>query len=329
LLPYFIYLTILVIFWQPYLLLQGIFSHRGIGQIHFSRNEPDSFTGFRIRGTTFYAAPVFLGAIFLQQYVNDSFTISYIEFDFNKTVELKLEFPISNSNLFFVLKGNAVLGAGTGYAEHLQAGQYIYTTETPDALKLFEGQKAVVLLISSYDNRAWDGLNHAQNFNCVQPIPPSIQLLLEEFFSNEYNDILRGLYYEKIIADAFFYHFLAVEQAVSDDKYTGIPEPIKAVHDLILAAGMDTKFTLTELAERIGLSESSLKKGYKKHYGISPFDQQVYMRLEWARQQLETTVLPINQLYRQAGYAHLPGFLKAFKKCYGLSPSQWRKQHKQ
>jgi AraC-like DNA-binding protein len=307
--------------------LVGKFSHSDLGPIRFFKREPDFFTGSRIRGTQFLHASAFNGTIYIQQYVNSSFAISYIDFELAKSVELKWDFPAFNYFMLFVLDGKIAFDAGSGPSVTLSKGYYTCLSSAPQSLQLYEEEHAIILVVASNSNNQFEQLSLPDKSALILPFPAAMKLLLDEFLSNEYNELLLDLYYEKVVRDLLFFYFLSIQEN-SNTGRSAIPEPIKAAHDIIHHASRDRFYSLAELAELTGISESTLKKGYKKYYGTSPFDQQVLIRLKWAREQLENTDLPSSELFREAGYAYLTGFLKAFKKQYGLSPNEWRKRHK-
>lgn len=306
----------------------GKFSHSEVGPIRFYQRDPDCYTGSRIRGTKLLVASPFNGAIYQQQYVNSSFTIFYIDFELPHPVQLQWQTPSFNYFLIFVLEGKIAFDAGSNTATTLTKGHCACLPTLPQTLQLLEEEPANILLIASNSNNPFEQDSLPDRLPLVLPFPAPMKLLLTEFFSNEYNELLLDLYYEKVVKDLLFCFLVSLQEKHANSGRSAIPEPIKAAHDLILHSNRATHFSLADLAALTGISESTLKKGYKKYYGTSPFDHQVLLRLKWAREQLETTDLPTSELFRPAGYAHLTGFLKAFKKQYGLSPNQWRKRHK-
>lgn len=81
--------------------------------------------------------------------------------------------------------------------------------------------------------------------------------------------------------------------------------------------------TMTELS---GLSERSFKRRFAKATGMSPIEYVQTLRLEEAKQILETTDLPIESVAHEVGYEDSSYFGRLFRKSVGLTPAQYRKR---
>jgi AraC-like DNA-binding protein len=65
-----------------------------------------------------------------------------------------------------------------------------------------------------------------------------------------------------------------------------------------------------------------------KHLGSSPARELERLRLERICRQLEDGDLPITAIARGSGYRSQRAFLRAFKRGCGLTPGDWRHQHR-
>lgn len=81
------------------------------------------------------------------------------------------------------------------------------------------------------------------------------------------------------------------------------------------------------MAASVNLSYSRLEHLFKAETGMTPVSYLKKLRIEKARQLLETTFLTNQQIIIQVGMYDESHFAKDFKKTYGLVPSQYRKQH--
>jgi transcriptional regulator GlxA family with amidase domain len=79
-----------------------------------------------------------------------------------------------------------------------------------------------------------------------------------------------------------------------------------------------------ELSLALNLSISRLRHLFKVSTGTSPARYLKARRIERAKELLETTFLNVKQVMLKTGFKHRSHFLSAFKKAYGLSPSQYR-----
>jgi AraC-like DNA-binding protein len=85
-------------------------------------------------------------------------------------------------------------------------------------------------------------------------------------------------------------------------------------------------FTIRELSEKVNLNERKLKYGFKKINGIGIHEFQVQKRMEKAEELLREGQA-IKEIYHKVGYKSISSFSQAFKKFYGISPTQWEASH--
>ena len=102
---------------------------------------------------------------------------------------------------------------------------------------------------------------------------------------------------------------------------------IHATKDFI-DAHLDTHYTISQLAGKMGINEHKLKKGFKVVTGAGLFSYLLRQRLAIAKAQLEQTHKPVGEIARKAGYRSTANFCIAFKKRYGVTPQQFKKQSK-
>ncbi|PXA04289.1 hypothetical protein DDZ13_07075 [Coraliomargarita sinensis] len=82
--------------------------------------------------------------------------------------------------------------------------------------------------------------------------------------------------------------------------------------------------TLRDYASTSGLSVSQFSHLFKQHTGISPMNYQTEIRMQRACEFLDTTSSSIKDVAWRLGYDDPLYFSRTFKKCTGLSPSQYR-----
>lgn len=84
--------------------------------------------------------------------------------------------------------------------------------------------------------------------------------------------------------------------------------------------------SLQDYANKTGLSVSQFCHLFKQHTGVSPMHYQTEIRMQRACEYLDTTQSSIKDIAWKLGYEDPLYFSRAFKKCTGLSPSQYRKR---
>lgn len=83
---------------------------------------------------------------------------------------------------------------------------------------------------------------------------------------------------------------------------------------------------VTAMTRRSGLSERSFKRRFSKATGMSPIDYVHTLRLEEAKQILETTDDPVEAVAIEIGYEDASFFRRLFRRKVGTSPSGYRRQ---
>jgi Helix-turn-helix domain len=68
----------------------------------------------------------------------------------------------------------------------------------------------------------------------------------------------------------------------------------------------------------------SIRHRFRKLFGISPRDMLVRLRMDRAKELLLTSDLSVKEIAFEVGYVWHQDFTRAFTKCAGMSPSQWR-----
>lgn len=86
----------------------------------------------------------------------------------------------------------------------------------------------------------------------------------------------------------------------------------------------DSMLNAQEVALHFNISDSSLQKIVKEKSGLTFFYFVESQRLDKAVELLQTTTIPINEIYNLCGFASHNSFYKSFKRKYEKSPSQVR-----
>jgi AraC-like DNA-binding protein len=80
-----------------------------------------------------------------------------------------------------------------------------------------------------------------------------------------------------------------------------------------------------ELAEIVNLSKSRFEKLFKQELKVSPMQFIKHLRLEKAKELLKITLLTVKEIGFAVGINDQSGFVRDFKKKYGLTPTEYRK----
>ena len=83
----------------------------------------------------------------------------------------------------------------------------------------------------------------------------------------------------------------------------------------------------SQLAEKLNYSGSYLNEICKKYSGLSLFDYSVTFTMKKAAELLATTTENIGDIEALLGFSNHTHFYKLFKKTYGITPAQYRRQN--
>ncbi len=96
---------------------------------------------------------------------------------------------------------------------------------------------------------------------------------------------------------------------------------VDAALDYIKTRYHDPALTVKEIAEHCFISEIYLRKLFEKHVHATPFRTITDVRMKMARLLLDEK-RPIREVAVRVGYSDIYQFSRAYKRYYGMSPSQ-------
>lgn len=86
-------------------------------------------------------------------------------------------------------------------------------------------------------------------------------------------------------------------------------------------------YGLEDWGKMCNLSKYHFLRIFKSITGVSPLEYRNNIRLEHVREQIEETDAPISEIGESAGFSSPAYFCQAFKKRFGVSPSEYRKKN--
>jgi AraC-like DNA-binding protein len=95
-----------------------------------------------------------------------------------------------------------------------------------------------------------------------------------------------------------------------------------------LESRVEGNIRVTELASMVGMSPSHLTTLFRESTGGGPGAFHASLKMARARTLLDTTSLPIAQVAGAVGYSDALYFSRQFRRIHGVSPSEYRAEHK-
>ncbi len=80
------------------------------------------------------------------------------------------------------------------------------------------------------------------------------------------------------------------------------------------------------MAARSGLTERSFLRRFRAATGQSPLEYIQTLRMEEAKQMLETSDMSLDNVAAEVGYVEPASFRRLFRKLVGLTPSDYRRR---
>jgi transcriptional regulator GlxA family with amidase domain len=96
---------------------------------------------------------------------------------------------------------------------------------------------------------------------------------------------------------------------------------------VLLEGSFDRKLGLRDMSAEVNLSPWRLAHLFKAEIGMSPQRYLTLVRLQRARDQLETSFLSVQAIGSSVGIPNPSQFTKSFKAAYGMTPVEYRKVH--
>ena len=126
---------------------------------------------------------------------------------------------------------------------------------------------------------------------------------------------------------ANFYELLAVLEALAPlEAKERIPRKIALARENMIRCFTDPCFSISSLADGLGVSTAYLRREFSKAYSKSPNSFLRDLRIGNAKNLLQSEYLSIAQIAKQSGFSSESYFIQVFHKAVGKSPNRYREQ---
>lgn len=150
--------------------------------------------------------------------------------------------------------------------------------------------------------------------------------IIEQIMQCKREGLFKKMFLESKVIELLL---LQLEQFQTESPYVGSLkkqdiDKIYAVRNFIVQ-NINSTHSLIDLAHEVGTNDFILKKGFKELFGTTVFGFWADEKMEYAKQLLSNQQLNITEVSELIGYKNQRHFSSAFKKKYGIVPSQWMK----
>lgn len=158
---------------------------------------------------------------------------------------------------------------------------------------------------------------------CAPPTPEQL-LAARSIRTCRLSGAVRNLYLKskalELVASLLGQMDAATPQTLEESS-SARAEPFLRARD-ILAEDMENPPSLTQLAARVGMSETRLKRGFKGLFGLTPYGWLREQRLLEAQSQLLRPGASVSQVAYSVGYTNVSHFIAAFVRRFSTRPGE-------
>ena len=108
----------------------------------------------------------------------------------------------------------------------------------------------------------------------------------------------------------------------SDNIAVGDPVLTDALR--IIRSDVARHLRVTDVASELCVSKGTLNNLFRKHLNSSPLKEILRVRMEWAKELLCDSIIPVGQISQMVGYETPEYFCRAFTRETGMTPQKYR-----
>jgi AraC-like DNA-binding protein len=154
---------------------------------------------------------------------------------------------------------------------------------------------------------------------------PAVNLAVHQILNCPYQGSLRRLYLESKTLELIAHNLaqLVVDKNGHNKTFilqSGDIERVREARD-VLIRNLENPPSLLELAMMVGINKNKLSQSFRQVFGTSVFEHLRIHRLELARELLESKEKNVTEVAFEVGYAQHGNFTRAFKKHFGINPT--------
>lgn len=176
----------------------------------------------------------------------------------------------------------------------------------------FTGSNAEGIL-KQFDIKTYPHIHRVSPNNHLQT---RFQRLFDCFLKrDEFLEIDLSASFEKLLIE------LARATKASDTPRVSLSKSVSYINN-----SYNTQIKIPDLAKMDGLSMTQYNLHFKNQMGLSPTKYIISLRMNLAKELIEESNLPLNQISSMCGYEDYNFFAKVFKQFTGISPRKYRRQ---
>ena len=148
---------------------------------------------------------------------------------------------------------------------------------------------------------------------------------VKQIWHHPYQGAIARMYLEGKALELLAMQLAQLTEQRSDAIETTLkPKSIDRIYQAkeILATSLENPPSILELTQQVGLCDQTLRRGFRELFGTTVVGYLTLLRMEQAEKLLREGELSISEIANLVGYSHLGNFSVAFKRQFGITPSQ-------
>ncbi|MBF2016335.1 MAG: helix-turn-helix transcriptional regulator [Rivularia sp. T60_A2020_040] len=216
-------------------------------------------------------------------------------------------------------------GISPAYIEKYRAGERLTCVNVeiePELLDSFlqeEGQYS-----SDIQKLLFKGEDYKASF--YPKVTPAMRSLAQELWHPPYRGAAKRMYLQGKVFELIAMHLdlIAADQQPIHTTPGLKPDTITRIYHAqeILTTQLENPPSLCELAQQVGVSVRTLQRGFTLLFNTTVVSYLTQQRLQKAEMLLRQGNYQVSEVANIVGYSHLSRFAAAFKRQYGITPSQ-------
>lgn len=282
-----------------------------------------------------------------KEIVFDLFKIGFGNIKTSNKMILDFEFEEESIESNFVLAGGTITSVNSSKQnlifsanEHniyysVDAKGYMYTNK-PDTLSLeinysrtfFEKYLPNISIFKDFKKllaKKIPGLLSAHNY----PLTSKMNFIINDIINCKWKGSFRKMYMESKVLELLLEQLNQIvhynnNEPLQHGKFKNV---IDKLHEakMILENDFNSSLSLKSLALKVGTNEFSLKKGFKSVFGTTVFGYLHDIKMNKAHEMLLENKYSVGEVSDFVGYKNPQHFTVAFKKKFGITPSNLNK----
>lgn len=168
--------------------------------------------------------------------------------------------------------------------------------------------------------------NNPQRFYfTVGDITPQMQTIIGQIWHHPYQGAIAKIYLEAKVLELLALQLAQLSKSRSDTIETTLKsKSIDRIYHArnILLQRLENPPSISELTQQVGLGDRTLRRGFRELFGTTVIGYLNQKRIEQAQQLLREGNLSVSEVANVVGYSHLGHFSAAFKRQFGITPSE-------